>query len=217
MKLPLKAAAAVCAGAATFLALGAGPPRAATGDTHRVVAERVNLRAGPSDDANVRSQVMQGEQVLELRREGGWYGVRVLRTGEEGWIFADLIEPVGTTTLDGGGGGGEGGPAGGAGFADLSRDFDRLMGQLARRYGFALFDGVRQADGATLEATLTPAWLRAGSADEHLLAAIAIYQMWKNHQDSAPVRVLVLEPGGERYIAIDETGAPEALLTLSAD
>jgi hypothetical protein len=41
--------------------------------------------------------------------------------------------------------------------------------------------------------------------------------MWKNHQDSAPVRVLVLEPGGERYIAIDETGAPEALLTLSAD
>jgi hypothetical protein len=213
MKLPLKAAAAVCAGAATFLALGAGPPRAATGDTHRVVAERVNLRAGPSDDANVRSQVMQGEQVLELRREGRWYGVRVLRTGEEGWIFADLIEPVGTTTL----GSGEGGSAGGAGFADLSRDFDRLMGQLARRYGFALFDGVRQVDDATLEATLTPDWLRAGSADEHLLAAIAIYQMWKNHQDSAPVRVLVLEPGGERYIAIDETGAPEALLTLSAD
>ena len=210
MKLPLKVAAA-CAGAATFLALGAGPPMAATGDTHRVLAERVNLRAGPSDGANVRSQITQGEQVLELRREGGWYGVRVLRTGEEGWIFGDLIEPVGTTTL------GEGGPAGGAGFADLSRDFDRLMGQLARRYGFALFDGVRQADDATLEATLTPAWLRAGSADEHLLAAIAIYQMWKNHQDSAPVRVLLLEPGGERYIAIDETGAPEALLTLSAD
>jgi Bacterial SH3 domain len=213
MKLPVKAAAAVCAGAATFLALGAGPPRAATGDTHRVVAERVNLRAGPSDDANVRSQVMQGEQVLELRREGGWYGVRVLRTGEEGWIFADLIEPVGTTTL----GGGEGGSAGGAGFADLSRDFDRVMGQLSQRHGFPLFGEVRQAEGNTLEVPITAQWLRAGSADEHLLAATAIYQMWKNHQDSAPVRVLLLEPDGERYITIDETGAPEALLTLSAD
>jgi hypothetical protein len=189
------------------------PASAATGDTHRVVGERVNLRAGPSDDANVRTQVVQGEELLELARDGRWYGVRVLRTGEEGWIFGDLIAPVATTTLGGGGGA----AVATAGFGELSRDFDRLMGQLAQRHGFPLFDQVRQLDGTTLEATLTPDWLRAGSADEHLLAATAIYQMWKNHQNSAPVRVLVLESDGDRYITIDETQGAESLLTLAAD
>jgi Bacterial SH3 domain len=208
----LLSAAAGCA----LLALAAiipTPASAATGDTHRVVGERVNLRAGPSDDANVRTQVVQGEELLELARDGSWYGVRVLRTGEEGWIFGDLIAPVATTTLGGGGGA----SAATAGFGELSRDFDRLMGQLAQRHGFPLFDQVRQLDGTTLEATLTPDWLRAGSADEHLLAATAIYQMWKNHQNSAPVRVLVLEPDGDRYITIDETQGAESLLTLAAD
>ena len=189
------------------------PAPAATGDTHRVVGERVNLRAGPSDDANVRTQVVQGEELLELARDGSWYGVRVLRTGEEGWIFGDLIAPVATTTLGGGGGA----SIASAGFGDLSRDFDRLMGQLSQRHGFPLFDDIRQVEGNTLEVPITAQWLRAGSADEHLLAATAIYQMWKNHQNSAPVRVLVLEPGGERYITIDETQGAESLLTLAAD
>jgi hypothetical protein len=202
-----------CAAIPTVIGSGGAPAFAAVGDTLRVVGERVNLRAGPSDDANVRTQVVQGEELLELARDGSWYGVRVLRTGEEGWIFGDLIAPVATTTLGGGGGA----SVATAGFGDLSRDFDRLMGQLAQRHGFPLFDQVRQLDGTTLEATLAPDWLRAGSADEHLLAATAIYQMWKNHQNSAPVRVLVLEPGGERYITIDETQGADSLLTLAAD
>ena len=135
----------------TVLALtGAGSVLAATGDTLRVVGERVNLRAGPSDNATVRSQIVQGEQLLELQRDGNWYGVRVLRTGEEGWIFGNLIEPLTASTLGGGAG------AATAGFAELSRDFDRLMGNLTQRYGFPLFEKVHQAGGNTLEATLTP-------------------------------------------------------------
>lgn len=203
-------AAAGCA--AMLSALAAYPSLATTGDTLRVVGERVNLRAGPSDEANVRTQVLQGEQLLELRRDGSWYGVRVLRTGEEGWIFGDLVEPVAASTL----GSGEAGETN-AGFQDLSRDFDRLMGTLARRYGFPLFERVQQAGGNTLEATLSPQWLRAGSDDEHLLAATAIYQMWKNHQNGSPVRVALLEPGGKRLITIDDTQGPDKLLTLSAD
>ncbi len=189
------------------------PADAAVGDTHRVVGERVNLRAGPSDDATVRAQIPQGEALLELQRDGNWYGVRVLRTGEEGWIFGNLVEPIGTSTLGGGGGGG----VAGAGFGDLSRDFDRLLGHVAQRYGFPLFDRVSQAGGDTLEVTASEDWLRAGSRDEHLLAATAIYQMWKNHQNSRPVRVSVLEPGGERYITIDETQGPDRLLSVAAD
>ncbi len=189
------------------------PADAAVGDTHRVVGERVNLRAGPSDDANVRTQVLQGESLLELQREGNWLGVRVLRTGEEGWIFGDLVENTGTSTLGGGAGG-----VAEAGFGDLSRDFDRLMGVVAQRYGFPLFERVNQAGGDdSLEVTASEGWLRAGSRDEHLLAATAIYQMWKNHQDSRPVRVTVLDPQGARYIIIDETQRPERLLTMAAD
>jgi hypothetical protein len=202
------------AGAAGLVVLAAAPALAATGDTHRVVGERVNLRAGPSDNANVRAQITQGEELLELRRDGNWVGVRVLRTGEEGWIFSDLVQPVATSTL----GGGPGAPAPAtAGFGDLSRDFDRLMGQLTQRYGFSLFDRIHQAGGDTLEVTLTPQWLRAGSDDEHLLAAAAIYQMWKNHQNSAPVRVVMLSPDGKSLITIDETRGGEALLTMAAD
>lgn len=191
--------------------LAAAAASAAPGDTYRVTGERVNLRAGPSDEANVRGQVLSGEQLLELRRDGNWYGVRVLRTGEEGWIFGDLIEPVATSTLAGG----EGGVAS-AGFGDLSRDFDRLLGALTQRYGFPLFDRVTPAGNGALEVRMSESWLRAGSQDEHLLAAAAIYQMWKNHQNSAPVRVIMLDPDGERYVTIDDREGP-ALLTVAAD
>ena len=50
-----------------------------------------------------------------------------------------------------------------------------------------------------------------------MLAATAIYQMWKNHQNSGPVRVVLLEPGGKRYITIDDSEGAQSLLTLSAD
>lgn len=186
--------------------------RADTGDTLRVVAERVNLRAGPTDNANVRSQVTQGERLLELRRDGSWYGVRVLSTGEEGWIFGDLVAPEARSTL-----GETGAVSMSAGFEELSRDFDRLIGQLGQRYGFGLVDQVMQAGDDSLEVTLSPQWLRAGSADEHLMLATAIYQMWKNHQNSAPVRVSVLEPGGERYITIDDRQPDGNLLTLAGN
>src|SRR3954451_11223605 len=72
---------------------------AAPGDVYRVSGERVNLRAGPADDANVRSQILRDEQLIELRRDGNWLGVRDLRTGEEGWVFGNLVAPVSTSTL----------------------------------------------------------------------------------------------------------------------
>ncbi|MGD9507145.1 MAG: SH3 domain-containing protein [Geminicoccaceae bacterium] len=208
----LSRSAALCGWAAALAMIAIPAASAATGDTLRVVGERVNLRAGPSDDANVRSQILQGEQVLELRRDGNWYGVRVLRTGEEGWMFGNLLEPLTPTTL-----GAEAVQLPSAGFRELAPDFDRLLGNLAQRYGFPLFESVRPEGSNGLRVTLSPQWLRAGSADEHLLAATAVYEMWKNHQNGAPVLVELLEPGGKRYLTIDDAQKNGALLTVSAD
>lgn len=195
------------------LAIGAAAAVAAPGDTYKVASDRVNLRAGASDGSNVRGQVLRGEEVVELRQDGRWLGVRVLRTGEEGWIFSELLTPGATSTL--------GGPAGPAivpaGFGDLSRDFDRLMGLVNQRAGYALVQKIRPHDGNALDVSLTPQWLRDGSRGEHVMTALTIYQMWKNHQNSAPVRVSLLEPSGEPYVVIDDTASGPTIVIESGE
>ena len=59
----------------------------------------VNLRAGPSDESNIRGRVEQGDEVIELTSDGNWRGVRVLQTGEEGWIYGGLLERVAPSGL----------------------------------------------------------------------------------------------------------------------
>jgi uncharacterized protein YgiM (DUF1202 family) len=66
-----------------ILSFLSGEVVAAPGDIHRVAgAEVVNLRAGPTDQSNIRGRVEQGDEVIELTRDADWVGVRVLQTGE---------------------------------------------------------------------------------------------------------------------------------------
>ena len=108
------------------LALLSGSALAAPGDIHRVSgADVVNLRAGPTDASNIRGKVDQGDEVIELTREGNWIGVRVLQTGEEGWVYGGLLERVtqsGLLPRDA-----ASGNDGDAGFLQLSEGFDRLI------------------------------------------------------------------------------------------
>jgi uncharacterized protein YgiM (DUF1202 family) len=177
---------------------------AAAGDVLRVTGQQVNLRAGPSDQTNVRGRVTGGEELIELTREGNWYGVRVLRTGEEGWIFADLVERVATSTL---GTGALPAPTT-AGFRELSERFDRVMDLLNRELGYSLIDRVEQVDGDRLRVRANPEWLRATSRDAHLMAAAAIYEMWKNHQNSAPVQVVMRDRDSDYITIVDEATGP---------
>jgi hypothetical protein len=199
--------------AATLLLFTAGPLGADAGDIHQVSGEVVNLRAGPSQGTAVRGRVEGGTQVLELRAEGSWLGVRVLDTGEEGWIHGNLLEPVARSTL-----------ATGeapeleqqdAGFRDISEGFDRLVQSLNSELGYAVSERVQRTGAGELTVTPTEQWLRDGSRDAHVMAAAAIYQMWKNHQDQAPVRVTITGADGREYITIsDGTAGPE--LSVSA-
>jgi hypothetical protein len=192
----LRGAAVAC-----FLAAGSAIALADPGDLHRVAAERANLRGGPSEDANVRGQLARGDELVELRREGGWYGVRLLRTGEEGWVFGDLVERVAQSTL-----GGEGDAS--AGFREYSESFDEALHGLEARFGHPVVREVRRAEGDVLQVVPDPGWLLATSRDTHLATALAVYEMWKNRQKGAPVRVVLLE-GEQPYIAVtDEAEGP---------
>jgi len=85
---------------AVLLGILSGGALAAPGVIHRVAgADVVNLRAGPSDASNIRGRVDHGDEVIELTRDGNWVGVRVLQTGEEGWIYGGLLERVARSGL----------------------------------------------------------------------------------------------------------------------
>ena len=193
---PALALAALLVGPAT-------PLQAAPGDVHRVTADRANLRAGPSNDANVRGQVESGDEVIELRRDRGWLGVRVTRTGEEGWIFGDLLQQVARSGLDG--------DTGDAGFRSLSQDFDRLVQSLSDTFGYRLVDRVEQTGDGALRITPTPEWLRYGGRDAHLMAATAFYQMWKNHQNGRRVSMALAGEDDSDYITITDQDTGPAI------
>ncbi|WGF87788.1 SH3 domain-containing protein [Marinivivus vitaminiproducens] len=196
-----------CFGAAGALLSLVATSLAAPGDLHRVSGVVVNLRAGPSDDTNVRGQVEQGEQLIEVTRQGAWYGVRVLRTGEEGWVYGDLIEQVSASSFGAGGVG----AVSDAGFLELSEDFNRLMASLGSEFGYSIVERVEVIDNTTLRVTPSATWLRDGSRDAHVMGTAAMYQMWKNRQNGVPVRVILQGLSGETYVTVDDTGTAPLL------
>jgi hypothetical protein len=191
--------------ALSLAALSGAPAKAAPGDIHRVVnADLVNLRAGPSDESSVRGTIVRGDEVIELTRRDNWLGVRVLRTGEEGWIFGQLVEPVALSTLGTGGAP----PVEDVGFLRLSEGFNRLIRSINADLGYPVVQEVQQPEADLLRVVPTRNWLINGSREAHLMAAAAMYEMWKNHQNGAPVRLIVVDDQGRDYITIidDETG-----------
>jgi hypothetical protein len=194
------------------VALLGGAALAAPGDIHRVAgADVVNLRAGPSDESNIRGRVDQGDEVIELTGEGNWVGVRVLDTGEEGWIYGGLLERVAQSGLL------PGDPGlmdeGDGGFLQLSEGFDRLIRRINRGLGYRMVEQAAAGGDGVLQVTPTASWLRAASRDSHLMAALAFYQMWKNHQNGRPVTLVMTDDQGADYIRIaDGDRGPELAL-----
>jgi hypothetical protein len=195
------------------LAFGSVSPAAlaAPGDIHRVAgAEVVNLRAGPSEESNIRGRVEQGDEVIELTSDGNWRGVRVLQTGEEGWIYGGLLEEVVSSGLLQG----DAAAAEPGGFVQLSEDFDRLIRRVNGGLGYSMVAQASVAGDGVLRVVPTPSWLRAGSRDSHLMAALAFYEMWKNHQNGRPVTMVMEDASGADYIRIaDGDQGPELAIT----
>ncbi len=174
---------------------------AAPGDIHRVSgAEVVNLRAGPTDTSNIRGRVDQGDEVIELTRDGNWVGVRVLQTGEEGWIYGGLLERVAQSGLLPGDAAQVSG--GDAGFLQLSEGFDRLVRRVNGDLGYRTVEDATPVAEGVLQVRPTAAWLRSAGRDAHMMGALAFYQLWKNYQDGRPVTLVMTDEQGAEYIRI---------------
>jgi uncharacterized protein YgiM (DUF1202 family) len=181
-----------------------GTALAAPGDIHRVSgAEVVNLRAGPSDSTNIRGRLEQGDEVIELTRDGNWIGVRVVRTGEEGWVYGGLLEQVAQSGLLPGDGGQASG--GDAGFLQLSEGFDRLMRRVNGDLGYRMVEDASPVAEGVLQVRPTAAWLRSAGRDAHMMAALAFYEMWKNYQNGRPVTLVMTDEQGKDYIRIADS------------
>jgi hypothetical protein len=161
----------------------AGAVLAGPGDVYKVTGERVNLRAGPTDQAAVRTQVLQGEELIELAQQGRWLGVRVARTGEEGWVFNELVRRTAQSTL--------GRRVSAAGFSRYSRDFDGLIEAINGELGFPMVAALDQGANNTLRVTPTPEWMLGTGRDAKLYAAVALHQMWRNFS-GRPANVAML-------------------------
>jgi len=195
---------------AAAVLLTTGAAQAEPGDIYQVTSARANLRSGPSDSDTVRTQMVQGDQLIEVRRDGNWIGVRMLRTGEEGWVYRDLIDVVQQSQLNGGVVG-----VGNAGFRDLSQGFDQLMGRFGQQLGYPLVASVAQDANGELRITPTREFLLYGGRDVHVATTLAIYQMWKNHQNNVPVAVVLLGEDGKPYVAIqDRPAGPDLLMPV---
>ena len=70
-------------------------------------------------------------------------------------------------------------------------------------------------NGGTLTLTPTESWLRASSGDTHLMMAAAMYGMWKNYRNQAPVEVIMLDAAGDQYVVISDEGENGPRLTVT--
>ena len=161
---------------------GAATASAGTGDIYRVVSERANLRSAPGDRSTVRTTLPKDEQMVELRTDGHWLGVRVLKSGEEGWIYSEIVQVVSQSNL------GEVGSDSQAGFGKLSAEFDKVVGQIDQVTGYTLAGKIEQK-GNALRVVPTPEWLLGTGRDAKLYAAAALYAMWKNYNNGRDVTV----------------------------
>lgn len=170
---------------------------AATGDIYVISSAKVNLRNGPSDNNTVITVVERGVELIELRRDGRWLGVRILSTGDEGWIYDELVEQSVQSQL--------GERTESLSFKDISADFDHLLGHLGDQLGYPLVTSINQVDDNTLRVTASPAWLLRNGTDTHMMAAVAYYQVWKSSLAGAPVTLMFGDGYGGDYVVITDT------------
>ncbi len=71
---------------------------AAEGDPLSVSKQNVNVRAGPSTNAEILLTINAGEPMIEVATKGEWFFVEFTNLGKTGWIYGPLLDPPGTVS-----------------------------------------------------------------------------------------------------------------------
>ena len=70
---------------------------AAPGDVLSTTRTNVNVRSGPSTDADVIGRINSGDTVIEVNTWSEWHLVRLQDDGSQGWVYSPLLEPASNT------------------------------------------------------------------------------------------------------------------------
>ena len=71
--------------------LAAPPAEAAIGDRLEVSAKNAMLYAGPASSAARVSRLANGDQMVEMERQGGWVFVSLKKGGAQGWVDSSAV------------------------------------------------------------------------------------------------------------------------------
>jgi len=74
-----------------LLSMASAITYAAEGDIFTLLDDS-NFRRGPNSSYSSLGIVRQGEQVVELDMRGGWVKIRIIMSGDVGWLYADSLE-----------------------------------------------------------------------------------------------------------------------------
>lgn len=182
------------------LVLLSGTSWAASGDTLIVTGSRVNVRAGPSTDAQVMTQVARDQQVVERGRRDEWVQVELTDTeGQQGWIHGSLLAPAAES---GTGQANVPEPAASPDAAELAgvRRFQASVDYLNQRAqqvaGVDLFTGVESAGAGAVQVNATDAWHTMPPAGQRSYLNTLVARWAAAKGGAEPVSVRIVGPDG---------------------
>lgn len=184
------------------LVLIGGSAWAASGDLLVVTGDRVNVRSGPSTDAQVQTRLTRDQQVTEIERQGDWVRVEIERAdgGEEGWIHGSLLAATEGTAEEPSPGVPE--PAVGPAAADLPgmarfRESVTYLNSRAQQVaGVDLFTSVQPVGAGVVQVSITDDWATVPPAGQRSYLNTLV-DRWAAAQASAgPVSVQIIDSAG---------------------
>ena len=180
------------------LVLSGGTAWAADGDTLIVTGSRVNVRAGPGTHAEVMTQVVRDQQVIERGREGEWVMVEIAGSGgAEGWIHGSLVDPAPAMATTVAAPEPAAGPSAGdlAGVQQFRASVDYLNKRALQVAGVDLFTDVEPAGGGAVRVSTTDAWGTMPPAGQRSYLNTLV-DRWMAAKGSAPASVQIVDPNG---------------------
>lgn len=165
---------------------------AATGDELIVTESIVNVRAGPSTDAEPLIKLLKDRKVTEIQRQDNWVEVETHRDDiKTGWIHKSLLRKKAAATQN------TSSPTRFDHFMQRFNDYNEII---KKQNGIIYFTEAKDKGKGEIEVIATQAWI-SGDSEMRNAELHEIFKLWS---DVVPVgssiSVHVLDEQGEQYM-----------------